>query len=349
MKVLISTTPPTNSGGVANHYKGFKKYWNEEVHYNYIGGRKGVPGYIILWYDLIKFIFKITTVKPNVVLLNPSLRKGAIKRDGLYLRISKLFNKNTIVFFHGWDQDLADNIAQSTKKFVKLYSKADKLLVLASEFRNQLKEWGITNPISLTTTKVDDELVSAFQLSEKKYDKTILFLARIEKAKGIFIALEAFKNIKEEIPDVNMIIAGSGSMLHEAKEFVKKHNITEVNFTGYIRGSELIEIYKQSGLYILPTYGEGMPTSVLEAMAFGLPIISRPVGGMVDFFENEKMGYLVDSFEPDDFAKKTIEILSDREKHQDMGHYNFQYAKEHFYASYVSKEMEKHFREVSDL
>ncbi|PWN07465.1 glycosyltransferase family 4 protein [Rhodohalobacter mucosus] len=349
MTVLINTTPPTNSGGVANHYKGLKEYWTEEVHYNYIGGRKNVPGSIIIWYDLIKLIWKLIAIKPDLVLLNPSLRKGAIKRDGLFLRVSKIFGKNTVVFFHGWNQELAKEISNSPYKFIKLFNKADKILVLASAFKEQLKDWGITKPISLTTTKVDDELVSQFVITEKKYTKTILFLARIEKAKGIFIALDAFKTIKEVVTDARMIIAGNGNALNEAKNYVKSSKLRDINFTGYLREEELIQTYIQSDLYILPTYGEGMPTSVLEAMSFGLPVISRPVGGMVDFFENGKMGYLVNSFSPEDFAKRVIEILLEKEKHQATGRYNFQYAKEHFYASHVAREMEKHFYEVVTL
>ncbi|MEX2485548.1 MAG: glycosyltransferase family 4 protein [Brumimicrobium sp.] len=346
MRVLINTTPPTNSGGVANHYKGLKKYWTEEVHYNYIGGRKGIPGSLIIIVDVLKFIFKMLIVRPDVVLLNPSLGKTAIKRDGVFLTLSKIFNKPTVVFFHGWDEFMVEKISKDSASFVKRFNKADKLLVLASSFKQQLQNWGITKPIELTTTKVDDELTEGFRIDKKSTGKTILFLARIEKAKGILIALESFNKIKDKIPDAELIVAGSGSALDEAKRYVEKENLTGVEFSGYVRGNDLKKTFKSSDVYLLPTYGEGMPTSVLEAMAFGLPVISRPVGGMVDFFENGKMGYLIDSYNQGDFAEKVIEILSDEEKLRKMGRYNYEYAKEHFYASYVAKQLENSFREL---
>lgn len=347
MKILINTTPPTNSGGVANHYKGLKKYWNEEVYYNYIGRRKGVPGYIILWFDLIKFAFKLITLKPDVVLLNPSLGKTAIKRDGLFLRVSNIVGTKTIVYFHGWDQKLAKDISNTPHKFVQLFNRADKILVLASEFKDQFISWGITKPVSLTSTKVDDELVFRSNPLKKEYGQTILFLARVEKVKGVFIALKAFKEIKKIKTESNLIIAGSGSALESAKKYVIDHNLQDVTFTGYIRGEELTQVFKSSDLYLFPTmHGEGMPTSVLEAMAFGLPVISRPVGGMVDFFENGKMGYLIESIEPDEYATETIEILANHKKLQRIGHYNYQYAKEHFYASHVAKQLEGHFKSI---
>jgi len=346
MKILINTPPATKPGGVANHFSGLKQYWSESVYYNYIGGRNGIPGFIILGIDLVKFIIKLITVRPDVVLLNPSLRKRAIKRDGYYLRLSKFFKVPTVIFFHGWDQSLADQISKKPEQFFNTYKHADKLIVLASDFKKQLREWGILKPVSLTTTKVDDKLISSLDISKKRYGKTILFLSRIEKPKGIFIALKAYQIVKQVIPDSNLIIAGNGSMLKSAREYVNNNRVNDVEFTGHIGGGKLVEVYKKSDYYILPTYSEGMPTSVLEAMAFGLPVLTRPVGGMVDFFENDKMGYLVDSLNPEDFANKIIEVLLNRERHQSIGHYNYEYAKQHFYASNVVSKLEAH---LSDL
>lgn len=214
---------------------------------------------------------------------------------------------------------------------------------MASRFRDKLKTWGITKPIKLTTTKVDDELIEGFNIESKERDKTLLFLARIEQEKGIFITLQTFKRIKQMYSDATLLIAGDGSALTGAKEFVEEKDILDVKFKGYIRGDELKNVFKRSDIYILPTYGEGMPTSVLEAMAFGLAVVTRPVGGMVDFFENGKMGYVVDSMMPSDFTEKVIEILNDKEKIKEISRYNHQFAMEHFLASKVAVRLEESF------
>src|SRR5699024_7121859 len=154
----------TNSGGVANHYKGLKKYWSEVVCYNYIGGRKKIPGSVIIFFDLIKFIYKCLVVRPDVIVLNPSLGKTALIRDGLFLKMSTYLGYPTVSVLHGWDEEQEKEIDNNRHKFVKLFNKADSFLVLASAFRDQLKDWGITKPIQLTTTKVDDELVEDFSI-----------------------------------------------------------------------------------------------------------------------------------------------------------------------------------------
>ena len=70
-----------------------------------------------------------------------------------------------------------------------------------------------------------------------------------------------------------------------------------------------------------------MPTVVLEAMAFGLPILTRNVGGLVDFFKNDKMGFITDSLEPKDFADAMVPYIKDKELARKVGAYNAQYAK----------------------
>ena len=83
-----------------------------------------------------------------------------------------------------------------------------------------------------------------------------------------------------------------------------------------------------------------MPTVVLEAMAFGLPVFTRNVGGLPDFFENGKMGYITDSLNAEDFAKALIPYIENTQLTQQVSHYNARYAKEHFMASRVAKELE---------
>lgn len=89
-----------------------------------------------------------------------------------------------------------------------------------------------------------------------------------------------------------------------------------------------------------------MPTSVLEAMAFGLPVVTRPVGGLVDFFEDGKMGYLVESLDATDFAEKVLDLIEGIDKARAMSVYNWGYARQHFLASKVAKELELRLRGI---
>lgn len=343
MKILINTPDIDKPGGVANHYKGLKNFWTHEVRYNYTGGRKSIPGPLILPYDYIKFFFLCLFGSFDAIVLNPSLGKTAVKRDSWFLQIANLCNKKTLVFFHGWNESVAESFDKTPEKFHKLFGKSDTFIVLASPFKRKLRSWGIRAPIWITTTKVDNQLLKEFDFESKnKIPMNILFLARLEREKGIFVALEAFKLISETYKNLKFDVAGTGTALEDAQTYCQTRKISNVNFLGNISGQNLIDTFANSDIYILPTtHGEGMPTSILEAMAFGLPIISRPVGGLIDFFEEGKMGYLVESLEPHVYADKIIQLLKDKSKIKEIGRYNYEYAKTRFMASEVALDIEE--------
>lgn len=341
MKILINTPYLLLSGGVANHYKGLKPYWNEKVIYNQIGKRSEKSGNGVYWmpFDIIKFIIKIIFFKPDIVILNPSLGKSAINRDFIFLKIAKAFGKEVVVFFHGFN---TENIKYLNIDYLKNnLNKCKFIFILAKEFADIIESWGVVVPIYLTTTKVDDRLIDKFDISTKNFNtKNILFLARIEKAKGIYTTLDAIKILQEKDFDITLRVAGTGSELEKTRQYALDKNI-KADFLGNISGDTLINEFKTANVYILPTtHGEGMPTSVLEAMAFGLPVITRPVGGICDFFENDKMGKLIESLEPQEYAQEIEKIISDPTTIKAMSRYNHNYAKEYFMASSVAKRVE---------
>ena len=340
MKILINTPRLIPHGGVANHYIGLKEYWNEEVIYNPIGktGNKTGSGIYRLPINIITFIRKVFSFKPDVILLNPSLSKGAMSRDLIFLRVAKMLGKKVVVFIHGFDKN---NIATlDIKSITKDLNKCEAILVLAQDFANTMRLWGVTTPIYLTTTKVDDRLLDKFDIATKDYNrKNILFLARVEKAKGIYTTLDAVKILQEKDSQITLRVVGSGNELEKAKEYAMKNNV-KAEFLGTLSGAPLIKEFTDASLYVLPSHAEGMPTSVLQAMAFGLPIISRPVGGLCDFFENGKMGQLIESLAPQEYAEEIEKILNDTIKVKTISLYNHEYAKNHFLASSVAKHVE---------
>jgi glycosyltransferase involved in cell wall biosynthesis len=346
-KLLIVVPDLLKLGGVANHYLGLKNYWTYDVKYEYYGKRKYLPA--LFWFpvDILKFILKLIFTKTGMVVINPSFRRYQLFRDGIYLILAKLFNKNVITFIHGWDDRLARTIIKSPGLFQKVYNKSSLICVLCSQFKEQLLQMGMTCPVVLTTTKVNDALLENFRISSRTGRiKQILFLARVERTKGIFITLDAFKLLLKEFPALKLIVCGDGSSLNEAKRIVKENRIPNVLFTGNISGKELIQNFEKSDLYLLPTSGEGMATSVLEAMAFGLPVITRPVGGINDFFINGEMGFLVRSFDPKEYAKQIRTLLLNPERTKKISYTNHQYAVSRFLASNVTRKFEQDIREI---
>ena len=306
-----------------------------------------------LWTDRIRFynLLNRHCGGYDLIHLNPSLDYKAIVRDGLLLRLSRKSNKKTIVMFHGWDESNVQIIERYFfNQFFSTYNKANAFIVLASDFKEKLRDWGFKQPIYLETTAVNDSLLNGFPIKEriKKIDSDkdiqLLFLARIEKEKGICETIEAVKILLEKYPNLHLVVAGDGVFMDEARNFANRSLKDKVSFLGYIKGEEKKKVLQNSDIYVFPTHREGMPTSVLEAMAFGLPVITRPVGGLKDFFINGEHGFISEGKDPQVIASLIEKIILDKGLWKRMSLSCHEYAKERFMATQVAKRLENIYR-----
>ncbi len=349
MKILILTPILSGLGGVSSHINGLKPHWTIDVgHHEYGKNRFNDSRFVAVFkyiWQYITFIFKV--INYDVVLINPSFRRFQLIRDGAFLLTARLLGKRIIVMFHGFDVNLANEyIANNNRLFKWVYNQCEFMYTLYSGFKQQLIQLGITKPIILTTTKVTDSLLTNFDLTCRDgCIKTLLFVARIEETKGIYITIDAFALLKNKYPYLKLIVCGDGTELFNVKNYVKKLGIENVIFTGAISQEQVSDYYKTSDIFILPTYFEGMATSILEAMAFGLPIVSTPVGGIQDFFIQDKMGKLIESKSSRVYADVIEEYICNNYLVRQISEYNHYYAVEHFLASRVVLRIENDIKE----
>ena len=180
-------------------------------------------------------------------------------------------------------------------------------------FKSKLIEWGINESnVHLENTMISENFVPKH--ITKNFDENklkILFMARITRSKGIFEAVEAFKIHLSTYPQSELSIAGDGEDLIALKAYIKKRKIQNVNFFGFADEIMKRELLEKHDVFILPSYSEGMPISIFEAMAYGLTIITRPVGGIPDYFKNNEMGFLVESLLPEDLSGALDSVIKD--------------------------------------
>jgi glycosyltransferase involved in cell wall biosynthesis len=361
MRVLItlkSTIRKDSLGGVGMYYLSLQNHFHPLVEYFHFSDDKSknlLKKVKFRITDMYTFFRKCRKKQPkiDIVHLNPSLSWSGLLRDGFFLMLARLYKKKTIVFFRGWHEYMVTKIDQNRIIrffFKKVYGKSDAFIALSSAFKTKLREWDFKQPVFIETTSVDDRLIAASEGSQQqkktKNKISILFLARVEKAKGIYETLEAYRLLAEKQLDISLTIAGDGSCLYEIKQFASDNNL-DVKFKGYVSGEEKGKTFAESDIYLFPTYhGEGMPNAVLEAMAFGLPVITRPVGGLNDFFEDGKMGYLTESKDPKVYAELIEKLITNPVLRKEISAYNAAFARNHFMASNVARRLENIYQEV---
>lgn len=346
-------------GGITNFYQTIKKYFPPNIIYQYRGSRtfpfrkNFSKEFKRIFVDYFYFLFTILTKNVTLIQTTTSLNPNALCRDAIFIILSKLFRKKTVVFFRGWDIDYADKI-EGQKLFKYVFFKADSFIVLTDNAEKTLKRWGYKKNIYRGTTAVGNHLIqnltkesikNKFENDSKKIK--LLYLARIEKRKGIYELIDTLQILNTIYDNIILTIAGDGREEKAIREYISKKNIKNVTFTGFVNNEEKVKVFNNNHIYIFPSYTEGMPTSVLEAMAFGLPVITTAVGGLIDFFQNGTNGFMSEvPPKPSKFAKNIMHLIENQELMKSIALNNFIYAQNTFLASKIAKQNENIFNEV---
>lgn len=361
MKIVITLPSSLGKGGVSNYYNSVLPFLSDEINYRISCVEIGSVdlSYKLLHplIDQVRVYKAISNNKAELLHVNPSLDAKSLFRDGMFVYWALRRRLPVLVFFHGWDISFEPHIENRLRWFFKkTFMQADAFIVLASAFKEKLRKWGIDAPIHLATTTIDEQLLSDFSIAEKvNLLKTatkikILFLSRIEEKKGIFETIDAVRILISRGQNVSLSIAGDGSAMKEVLDYLHSNNLRgdDVTLLGYVSGQKKKSVFDTHHIYCFPSHGEGMPTSLLEAMSFGMPVITRPVGGIRDFFRNGKMGYLTEKKDPEVIAELIENLISNKNKMVDMALYNHEYAKERFSASKVARRIKRIYEKTFD-
>jgi glycosyltransferase involved in cell wall biosynthesis len=187
--------------------------------------------------------------------------------------------------------------------------------------------------------------VNMDKFSPTDFPETITFfmLSRILHSKGIREYLEAAKKVKENNPDVRFILLGA---VENIQDSLKKQELDTYIKNGIIdyfgETNDVASFYKQCSVYVLPSYREGTPRTVLEAMAMGRPIITSDAPGCRETVVEGENGFLVPVKNSDLLAEKMEWFIHHQDKIHDMGQASHEICREKFDVNKVNEEMLKH-------
>jgi glycosyltransferase involved in cell wall biosynthesis len=357
MRLLVTGPALSDPGGVSAYYNAVLPELRRgpgEIEYLQIGGTFSRGGPFSPLIDQWRFRAALRRFKPDLVLCNPSLDPRSFIRDGLFVHHAARRHR-VLVFFHGWRDDFAETVERRwLAAFRATFARSTAFIVLASRFRDQLHKWGVTAPIGLGVTAVSGALLEGLRedaLGQRRSSGTtarILFLARLERGKGILETLEAFRSLREKGLAVTLTVAGDGGARKDVAEFLAANPglASVIDVTGDVRGDRKRELLLTHDIYCFPSYTEGMPGSVLEAMAFGLPVVSARVGGLADFFEDGRMGRVLPKIDGSCVAKALEELVLDPDGRRAIGDLNHRFAMANFTATASARKLQAFCRQV---
>lgn len=202
---------------------------------------------------------------------------------------------------------------------VRLLKKAKIITVVARSVAQELIEYPTDNKeIIVMANGIDSTTFKP--LAEKTKEKYILFTGRLSYRKGLFDLIEAAKTICETYQDISFLITGTGVLIETLREKIKEFGLSErIKFLGFVSREQLIHLYQNATIYVVPSHYEGLPTVLLEAMSCGLPVIATAVSGNLDVITSGKNGLLVPPHAPEKLADAMSALLKDEHLRKTLG------------------------------
>ncbi|URQ77036.1 glycosyltransferase [Erysipelothrix rhusiopathiae] len=179
---------------------------------------------------------------------------------------------------------------------------------------------GLSKSFMIKLEQNQDSLDESFGIHAD--DLLVLSIGELNKNKNHILAIKAMKNLIEKNKKVKYIILGTGDRLNEYQEFIAENNLeNNIFFGGY--QSNVVPFLERTDLFLSCSYREGLPVSVLEAMATKKPVLLSNIRGHVDLIKNDKFIYDIKSISPEGLANHIENLISDKHELEEEGIRNY--------------------------
>jgi glycosyltransferase involved in cell wall biosynthesis len=281
-------------GGMAAVIQYYEKYFEK---LRYISSWKMSNSFIKLFYGVLSYmnVFFILIFDRRVKLLHiHSAADGSFWRKSMFMKLGKAFKKKVILHVHASRFKDFYNESAKKNKIIKNLQMADSLIVLSESW----KKWFIGIGIREDRIEVLHNITEYPSISKKnsRGNKKVrfLFLGELGQRKGVFDILRGLINHKDELKDKIELRIGGNTNEEKLIRIIKEGGVEGfVKFEGWVAGDKKIKLLNWADIYILPSFNEGLPIGILEAMSYGCPIISTPVGGIPEVVIPDENGVFV--------------------------------------------------------
>jgi glycosyltransferase involved in cell wall biosynthesis len=323
--IMVGPHKDKVKGGMSTVIKG---YYNSDLvnKYEFISINTVIDGckfikLLCFFYSYAKMIFCLMFNNIDLVHVHVASRKS-FYRKSIYIKLAKVFKRKIVLHMHGGGFDTfywKECNDKKRKKITRILNMGDVIIALGESWKSKISRYCSTS-ISVVYNSVNVENQNLYNQNSKN----VLFLGRLEKQKGIFDLIKAAQFIIKQDKDIKFLLAGNGD-LSKIMEVLKAKKIKE-NFKllGWVDSYEVKRLLKDSMAFVLPSYNEGMPISILEAMSFGVPVISTNVGSIPEIIKNRINGFLIKPGDIKGISKSILYINKNYNKKIKISNKNFE-------------------------
>ncbi len=297
-------------GGIAQVLYIYKKYIFETFRFIPTTSKQNfVSRQIVASVAYVKLLYHLLKHDIKVVHLHAASGKS-FYRKRFYIDLCHWFGVKII--FHEHSGKFKE-FAEKERSFVrKILGKCDVIVALSNTWKEYIRSIGFDNVVVIPNP------IEPPKMNPSQKDDTALhlvFLGNIFEQKGIFDLLRAM----EGLSGVVLHIGGKGDtarMQQEIRNFGLENSVV---YHGFVSGEEKEKLFQTGDVYVLPSYSEGLPVSILEAMSYGMPVVASRIGGIPDIIDEGETGLMITPGDIAALRAAITELLNDKGKRMAMG------------------------------
>lgn len=313
--ILMCGSELSVKGGMVSVIKNYLAYekW-EDYNIIYVPTHTEKNKLVVAIYFLVAYV-KIVILgmrgKISLAYLHTA-EKGSFFRKAIIVRTLKKMGIKTIMHHHAAEfEEFYDNLSEKGKKYVNDTLELTDINIVLSKSLVPM----ITRKAPNATVKVLYNAVKTYP--DKPYNENgniVLFLGRLGKRKGAYDLLQVIAALDKKIDaDIKFGLCGDGEVENVAvkvKELGIEHRISHI---GWIDGEQKASILSNTIINVLPSYNEGLPMTILETMAYGIPNISTNIASIPEVLEDGVNGFLMEPGDTDALETKLEKLINDKE------------------------------------
>ena len=262
-------------------------------------------------------------------------------RKSIFIVIAKRFGKKVIFHSHGAELHIFAN--QHPVFVKKVLGRCDCIIALSQSW----KEW-FTETFHHPDVVVIKNIIANPQIRETEKDGKLrlLFLGRLGKRKGFYDLVEELREHRAEFEDKMEVLFGGDGEVEEVCSLIKEYQLDNIaKYQGWVDAEKRSYLLNLCDVYILPSYNEGLPISILEAMSYSLPIISTNVGGIPEIVKSDENGFLIEPGDKQGIYNAICYFMEHRNRVPEFGKVSRELVKEHF-PEFVEKQLNELYRKL---
>lgn len=230
--------------------------------------------------------------------------------------LAKMLGKPSVVKVHGSDLNVIAKRPSAKAVLRRVLPMADALVSVSEPLSEELRGLGVEasrihlvgNGVDASVFRVQNKAEARAELGIGADRKIVFFVGRLEPAKGIDELMTAWDTVAKRIPSATLVLAGDGVSRAKVDTWAAAHG-EAVRVLGGRPLSEIARWHGASDLFTLPSWREGTPNAVLEALASGRPVVATRVGGIPDVLREPTAGFLVPAKDPRALAEALVRAL----------------------------------------